>query len=274
MAEQPPKPEIACLSRVALGASVVFMAALLSEMVLAVFIGLPPRAGVALVTSLTLATAVVGLMGMGKCDFHPTLSGPLGVVVLAMHVWLTAGLTGQFGGAVACILTLLAVSLLGAALRHGLELVRRPWSLAAAACAVQIVLYLIPSFRAALRTGSLAGFVFIVPLPADGAFSDWAAATEARAYGLDLLEATMLAALMWRGSDGRSGSRRTIVVAGACALAAGVLSMGLGIRVPLLPFLVAGFYAMERAPAPSAGGAEPERSQFPGRPDPDAASID
>jgi len=273
VAEQPARPEIACLSRVPLGASVIFMAALLSEIVLAVFIGLPPRAGMMLVTSLTLATAAVGLMGLGKCDLHPTLSGPLGVVVLAIHVWLAAGLTGQIGGAVTCILLLFAASLLGAALRHGLELVRRPWSLAVAACGLQILLYLIPSFRAALRTGSLGGFVFIVPLPAEGPFSGWAAA-ETRAYGLDLMEATMLAALMWRGSDGRSGSRRTVIATGACVLAAGVFSMGLGIRIPMLPFLVAGFYAMERAPPPPGRSADPERSQPRARPDKDAAPLD
>jgi hypothetical protein len=274
MAEQPARPEIACLSRIPLGASVVFMAALLSEMVLAVFIGLPLRAGMAFVTALTLATAAVGLMSLGKCVLHPTLSAPLGVLVLGMHVWLTGGLTGLIGGALACVLMVLAVSLLGSALRHGLELVRRPWLLAVAACGLQILLYLIPSFRASLRAGSLAGFVFSVPLPAEGPLSGWTAAAETRACGLDLLEATMLAALMWRGSDGRSGSRRTIVVAGACALAAGVFSMGLAVRIPMLPFLVAGFYAMEPPPATSEDGADLERSEPRTRPDRDATPLD
>ncbi|MHC4248489.1 MAG: hypothetical protein ACYS9X_05110 [Planctomycetota bacterium] len=251
MPEQPSRPEIACLGRAPLAAAIVLMSALLAEIALAVAVDVPIRAGLALVTTLTLATAVLGLLCLGKCALHPALAAPLGVITLGARAWFASGLTGRIGGTVACVLMLFAAAFLGAALRRGLELARRPWTLAAAACGIQVAVYSIPPFGGAIRSGALAGLAFVVPVPEEGALAGWATAAETSAFGLDIIEAAFLAALVWWRSDGRSGSRRTVVAALSSALAVGLFTMGLGLRVPMLPFLVAGFYVMARTPAPA-----------------------
>ena len=247
------RADIACLGHAPLAASMVLMSALVAEMVLATVVDIPLRAGLALVTSLTLASAVLGLLCMGRCVLRPALSTSLGVILLVVRAWWVADLTGLGGDLATCVLTLFAAGLLGAALGRGLELSRRTWTLALAACAIQIALYSIPPLGGAIRSGALARFAFVVPVPEESALAGPAAAGTS-AFGLDLMEAVFLAALMWRAAGGPTGTSRAVAAVVASAIAAALVTMGLGFRPPMLPLLVASFYIVEIAPVTTLRG--------------------
>lgn len=245
--ERPPQSILACPGRVVLAATAVLMAALLAEMILSLSDDFPARAGLTLIAALSLCSAVLGILCFGRCVLPPPVSAGMGLLLFVLSAAGLFGFAGRHGVLAASVLTLLAACFAGAALERALEVRRRKWVLAAAVCAIQMLFYFVPPFAGVIRSGALARVAFVVPVPEETALAGQYTDAQLSAFGLNPLDTVLLAAFIWAGPGGGKGTRGAVAAALGAGLLVALLTMVLGVPVPVLPFLAALVCVIESA---------------------------